>query len=137
MILVRFETMENIIATRMSLLSGVRQRAQRAQIGDKPTPFTASLASLERQCLVRVSAAARDAGALQTALNAVVRAQHLEGSGSEKSSAVGQEFAHVLWAKGEHKLAIEFMREIVSALPVDVHSEVVQLEQAVLRSRLV
>lgn len=75
-----FETMENIFATRMSLLSAVRQRTQRAQIGDRPTPFTSALAALEKQCLIRVSAAARDAGALQIALNAVVRAQRLDAS---------------------------------------------------------
>lgn len=130
-----FETMENLVATRMSLLSAVRQRAQRAQIGDRPTPFTAGIAALEKQCLVRVSAAARDAGALQIALNAIVRAQRLDVS--EKSPSVAQEFANVLWVKGEHKLAIEFLREIVGALPANADGEAAWLEQAVLRSRLV
>lgn len=127
--------MEHIVATRMSLLAAVRQRAQRAQIGDRPTSFTSSVAALEKQCLVSVSAAARDAGALQIALNAVVRAQRLDGS--EKSSSVAQEFANVLWAKGEHKLAIEFLREIVGALPTTTDGDIALLQQVVLRSRLV
>ncbi|VDB84870.1 unnamed protein product [Peniophora sp. CBMAI 1063] len=129
-----FETTEHLFATRMSLLSAVRQRAQRAQIGDRPTPFTATLAAFEKQCLVRVSSAARDAGALQVALNSVVRAQRLDAS--EKSPTIAQEFANVLWAKGEHKLAIEFLRKIVKELPTETDGDTVLLEQYVLRSRL-
>ena len=130
----RFEALENLVATRMSLLSAVRQRAKRAQIGDRPTPFIAALATLERRCLVRLSTAARDAGALQIAVNAIVRAQRLN---TEEDSSVAQEFANVLWAKGEHKLAIECLREIVDRLSAKTNDEAALLDSVVLRSRLV
>ena len=57
---------------------------------------------IEKQCLIRISEAARESHNLQVALNSAIRAQKLERS---PSALVSQEFASVLWVQGEHKVA--------------------------------
>jgi ataxia telangiectasia mutated family protein len=103
--------LENIMATRISLIRSVRQKEERQQIGILLTPFAQSLIEVEKKCLVRLSEAARDAHQIQIALNSVVRAQRLESS---PSFEVSQEFASVLWIQKEEKLAVQFLKELIA-----------------------
>jgi len=75
------------------------------------TPFNISLLELEKRCLVRLSVAARKSNKLQVALNSIVKARRLEGISTHE---VSQEFAHVLWLQNEQKLAVQFMKDLLS-----------------------
>jgi hypothetical protein len=78
--------------------------------------FSQALLELEKNCFVQLASAAKNAGQIQMALNAIIRAQHLESSAS---FAVSQEFAKVLWAQGERKLATEYLKEVVTRNGLD------------------
>jgi ataxia telangiectasia mutated family protein len=99
------------MATRISLIRSVRQKEQREQIGTLLAPFARDLIEVEKKCLVRLSAAAREANQQQIALNAIVRAQGLEDI---PSFEVSQEFARVLWLQKEQKLAVQFLKDLIS-----------------------
>jgi ataxia telangiectasia mutated family protein len=99
------------MATRISLIRSVRQKEQREQIGTLLAPFARDLIEVEKKCLVRLSAAAREANQQQIALNAIVRAQGLE---EIPSFEVSQEFARVLWLQKEQKLAVQFLKDLIS-----------------------
>ncbi|KAF8630142.1 hypothetical protein AX15_003095 [Amanita polypyramis BW_CC] len=105
-----FENLQSIMAARLSLIRSVRRKEERLQIGNMVTPFVDSLIAIEKQCLVRLSEAARNDGQVQIALNAVVRAQSLE---KEASFDVSREFANVLWFQKEEKPATEFLRSLL------------------------
>jgi ataxia telangiectasia mutated family protein len=124
------------MATRISLLRSTRQKEQRQQIGTAATPFISGLMDIEKQCLSRISKAARESHNSQIALNSVIRAQKLERS---PSALVSQEFANVLWGQKEHKVAVQFLKDLVSLHFPDITSETAQdpTEKALLLARLV
>jgi len=123
------------MATRISLLRSVRQKEQRQQIGDMVSPLVSTLIEMEKQCLIRISEAARESQNIQVALNSVVRAQKLE---QNPSSTVSQEFASVLWLQKEHKLAVQFMKDLIERYYRDVKKDTAgTTKKALLLSRLV
>ena len=126
--------LEGIMATRLALLRSTRQKEQRHLIGSMETPFVSSLLEIEKRCLVRLSEAARDSQNIQVALNSVVRAQQME---TTPSVAVSREFAHVLWLQKEHKLAVQFLKDILvrQFSKVDTSKEIA--EKALLLALLV
>lgn len=99
------------MATRITLIRSARQREEREQIGNMIAPFSMGLISIEKRCLVRLSQAARDYNYLQVALNSIVRAQKLEQAASFD---VSQEFASVLWSQKEQKLAVQFLKDLIT-----------------------
>jgi ataxia telangiectasia mutated family protein len=107
----RFTDLEQILATRISLVRSVRQKEERKQIGSFVTPFVRGLVGLEKNCLVRLSIAARKSNQLQVALNSIVKAQQLE---KNVSFEVAREFANVLWLQKEQKLAVQYLKELVN-----------------------
>jgi hypothetical protein len=119
----RFSDLESIMATRISLIRSVRQKEQRGQIGTLMAPFARGLIEVEKQCLIRLSAAARDSNQMQIALNSIVRAQGLECS---PTFEVSQEFASVLWLQREQKLAVQFLKDLVGR---DSHAALSDLTQ--------
>jgi serine-protein kinase ATM len=124
------------VATRISLLRSARQKEQRQQIGTAPTPLISNLMDIEKRCLTRISEAARESHNLQVALNSVIRAQKLERS---PSALVSQEFANVLWAQKEHKVAVQFLKDLIRLHFPDIKSESAQdhIQKALLLARLV
>lgn len=124
------------MATRISLLRSTRQKEQRQQIGTAATLFISGLMDIEKQCLSRISEAARESHNSQIALNSVIRAQKLERS---PSALVSQEFANVLWGQKEHKVAVQFLKDLVSLHFPDIKSETAQdpTQKALLLARLV
>jgi serine-protein kinase ATM len=127
----RFSNTESIFATRISLLRSVRQREERRQIGELQSEFTRFLLDMERQCLLRISEAARDAGQNQIALNSVIRAKHLDGV---HRIDVSSEFANVLWKHNEEKRAVQMLK----ALRDESHPTVVKKDKlAEINARLV
>jgi len=131
-----FPALENIVATRISLLRSARQMEQRQQIGNAVTPFISGLMDIEKQCLARISEAARESHNLQIALNSVIRAQKLERS---PTASVSQEFANVLWDQGEHKVAVQFLKDLIRPHFQDIKLETTRdhTEKALLLARLV
>jgi ataxia telangiectasia mutated family protein len=131
-----FPALENIVATRISLLRSARQQEQRQQIGTALTPFISGLMDIEKQCLTRISEAARESHNLQIALNSVIRAQKLERS---PTAFVSQEFANVLWDQGEHKVAVQFLKDLILPHFPDIKSETTldHAQKASLLARLV
>jgi ataxia telangiectasia mutated family protein len=131
-----FPALENIVATRISLLRSARQKEQRQQIGTALTPFISGLMDIEKQSLTRISEAARESHNLQIALNSVIRAQKLERS---PTAFVSQEFANVLWDQGEHKVAVQFMKDLIQPHVLGIKSETTQdqIQNASLLARLV
>jgi ataxia telangiectasia mutated family protein len=124
------------VATRISLLRSARQKEQRQQIGPALTPFISGLVDIEKQCLTRISEAARESHNLQIALNSVIRAQKLERS---PTAFVSQEFAKVLWDQGEHKVAVQFLKDLIGPHLPDIKSETTRdhAQKASLLARLV
>ena len=98
------------MATRISLIRAVRQKEERDQIGNIVSPFAQSMRHIETRCLLRLSEAARAAGQVQIALNAVVRSERLE---APATFDVSQEFASVLWLQREQKLAVQYLKELL------------------------
>ena len=131
-----FPALENIMATRISLLRSARHKEQRQQIGTTLTPFISGLMNIEKQCLTRISEAARGSHNLQIALNSVIRAQKLENS---PTALVSQEFANVLWDQREHKVAVQFLKDLIPLHFPDVKSETPRdhTQKALLLARLV
>ncbi|KAG1876416.1 hypothetical protein DFJ58DRAFT_754177 [Suillus subalutaceus] len=105
-----FTDLEQILATRISLVRSVRQKEERKQIGSLTTPFVRGILDIEKRCLVRLSIAARKSNQLQVALNSIVKAQRLERNASFE---VAREFANVLWLQKEQKLAVQYLKDLV------------------------
>ncbi len=124
------------MATRISLLRSARQKEQRQQIGTTLTPFISGLMDIEKRCLTRISEAARQSHNLQIALNSVIRAQKLERS---PTASVSQEFAKVLWDQKEHKVAVQFLKDLIRLHFPDIKSEMPRdrAQKALLLARLV
>ncbi|KAG6909024.1 hypothetical protein DXG01_002297 [Tephrocybe rancida] len=100
-----FPILENILATRVSLVRSVRRKEQR--VGSGPlSPFHQRLIDIETQCLVQLSEAARAVNEVQVALNSIVRAV-----GLDKLPSLGafEGFASVLWSQKEEKTAVEYL----------------------------
>lgn len=99
------------MSVRISLIRSVRQREERQQIGNLTSPFVSDLLKLETQCLLSLAEAARESDQTQIALNSVLRAQRLEdGVASFETS---QEYANVLWAMKEEKIAVNFLEDLI------------------------
>ncbi|KAG1770724.1 hypothetical protein EDD22DRAFT_769941 [Suillus occidentalis] len=107
-----FTDLEQILATRISLVRSVRQKEERRQIGSLATPFVRGILDVEKRCLVRLSIAARKSNQLQVALNSIVKAQRLERNASFE---VAREFANVLWLQKEQKLAVQYLKDLVNS----------------------
>jgi ataxia telangiectasia mutated family protein len=121
----------------MSLIRSVRQKEQREQIGALMAPFAQELLEVEKHCLIRLSAAARESNQMQIALNSIVRAQGLEHI---PTFEVSQEFASVLWLQREQKLAVQFLKDLVESGGCTVSSELTpksKANKATLLARLV
>ncbi|KAG6890108.1 hypothetical protein C0995_012059 [Termitomyces sp. Mi166 len=101
-----FPILENILATRISLVRSVRLKEERQRIGALVTPFNQSLVDVETRCLVRLSQAARATNESQVALNSIIRAIGLQ---KPPSFDVFEEFANVLWCQKEEKIAVEYL----------------------------
>ncbi|KAG2132781.1 hypothetical protein DEU56DRAFT_812008 [Suillus clintonianus] len=108
---IEFTDLEQILATRISLVRSVRQKEERKQIGSFATPLVRGILDLEKRCLVRLSIAARKSNQLQVALNSIVKAQRLERNASFE---VAREFANVLWLQKEQKLAVQYLKDLVN-----------------------
>lgn len=135
--MVSFSHLENIMATRISLLRSVRRNEERQQIGTLSTPFTQGLMDIEKGCLLRLSEAARDVNQIQIALNSVIRAQRLEKS---SSFAVTQEFSNVLWRQKEEQVAVQLLERLVQHFPdsrSSTNATIEPAQKAVLLARLV
>jgi ataxia telangiectasia mutated family protein len=92
---------------------------------------------IEKQCLTRISEGARESHNLQIALNSVIRAQKLERS---PTASVSQEFANVLWDQREHKVAVQFLKDLIRLhFPDNIKSEIPRdhTQKALLLARLV
>lgn len=85
----------------------MHEREQREQIGTMQSDLSMSLLKLEKNCLIRLSEAAREANQAQVALNSIIRALRLQGG---LDTSVTQEYANVLWLKKEQKYAVEFLK---------------------------
>ncbi|KAG1739997.1 hypothetical protein EDB19DRAFT_1709685 [Suillus lakei] len=96
-----FTDLEQILATRISLVRSVRQKEERKQIGSLATPFVRGILDIEKRCLVRLSIAARKSNQLQ----------RLERNASFE---VAREFANVLWLQKEQKLAVQYLKDLVN-----------------------
>ncbi|KAH9479387.1 Serine/threonine-protein kinase TEL1 [Psilocybe cubensis] len=105
-----FADLEQIMATRISLVRSVRKKEERRQIGTLISPSVRSLRDVEKRCLIRLSEAARSSGKIQIALNSIVKAQKLD---SMPTSNVSAEFAHVLWVHKEEKMAVQYLKNVV------------------------
>ncbi|KAF8892281.1 hypothetical protein BD779DRAFT_1512002 [Infundibulicybe gibba] len=128
-----FPDLENIMATRVSLIRSVRRKEQRQQIGNLATPFIKSLTAMEKSCLVRLSEAARDSHQFQVALNSIIRAQKLDKLASFE---VSQEFASVLWLQKEEKLAVQFLSSLLLGPQDPTCDNIDALTKALLLARL-
>ncbi|KAJ7612476.1 hypothetical protein DFH06DRAFT_1274623 [Mycena polygramma] len=104
-----FSDFENVMATRISLVRSVRRKEERQQIGTLMSPFATCLLNVEKQCLINLSKAAREAQQFQIALNSVIHAQRLERS---PTFEVSVEFASVLRLHSEEALAIQFLKDL-------------------------
>lgn len=77
-------------------------------ITDEPTHSQLALAAAERQHLLDLARLSRTRMHLQTALNAVLRAQQTH-EGDARNWHVDFEMAKIIWSKGHHGTAIEML----------------------------
>lgn len=99
------------MATRISLLHSAQARQLHNQIGNVRTPLLEALIKTEKLCLLYIAQSAREASISQTALKCVTSARHLEADTPTFDTL--NEFAHVLWAHQEEKLAIETVDQLL------------------------
>jgi len=118
----------------MSLLRSTKLREQREQLGDIESPLVSGLKRLEQRCLVRLSEAARLSEHHQMALNASIYAQRLEHT---PTFEVSQEFANVLWLQKEHKLAVDYLKGLISGTAQLPQTDEEATRRALIFSRLV
>lgn len=71
---------------------------------------------LESECQLRMSQLARKEGNLQAAVNAITAVRNLEQGVGSLSDPAQDEFSQVLWAQGEHSLAINHVGSILTPL---------------------
>lgn len=71
---------------------------------------------MESQCQLRMSQLARKEGNLQAAVNAITAVRHLEQGVGSLSETAQDELSQVLWAQGEHSLAINHVGSILTPL---------------------
>lgn len=104
---------EAIQSVRRSILRAERRKAQIDQIGDMMDSSTADGVTLESRLLLETSKMARKHDQAQTAMNAITVAERLSGqlSNARLHSEVTTELASVLWAQGEHAIAIQALEE--------------------------
>ncbi|GAA6010816.1 hypothetical protein JCM10207_005857 [Rhodosporidiobolus poonsookiae] len=111
-----FQQAERVLSSRISVLRGIRTREHVEQVGEA---FASELyndaTTAERACLVELSRVARRSNQLQAAFNAVTLAHTLVEDG--KGFDVDEELANVLWAQGEHTIAIKLLGEVLKQSP--------------------
>lgn len=107
----RFDQAEHILSTRISRLRSLRRQERLEGVGEAfNSPLYPVVRDQERACLLQLSLAARKAGRLQIALNAVTNANTLVED--TQTTDVDRELAHVLWQQGEHITAITLLGEV-------------------------
>ncbi|QRV74291.1 phosphatidylinositol 3- and 4-kinase [Ceratobasidium sp. AG-Ba] len=106
-----FDDYESLVATRLSLLRAGIHKNRALQIGNLDSDSTKVLLETEQDLLIRLSEAARGAQKSQIALNSITRASN---SAVQNESIYAQEFASVMWAQNEQKMAIEFLKQFLA-----------------------
>lgn len=109
--LTRYVDIEPLMAVRISLIHSTQHRHRQAT--DMTSLFQAGLADIKRSCLLHVAQAAREASLPQIALKSITAAQSL-ALPSNNHVELSQEFAHVLWAYNEEKMAVEYLEKLIS-----------------------
>jgi hypothetical protein len=125
----RYDVLERISAVRRSLLQVVTEQKQGEVVQDKIRRTAAREAELKLR--IKTSQAARQSGNVQAAVNIIIPFSNL--TNEEMGGTILQakeEFAQVLWAKGEKALALNIMKE-VQALQKKLPESAVQLCQIV------
>lgn len=101
--------------------------------GDLMSAQAEGLVDLEISCQLRLSHLARKELDLQAAVNAVMAVRQLEGPTPSEHAA--DEFGQVLWAKGEHGLAIQHTQTLYSGIQASAKSAN-QARSAILLGRI-
>lgn len=127
-----FADAEKIFATRRSLLTAARERESQNLFGDLGSPRIDFLISLEARCLLRLGEVARSEGNTQASINALCALKKLNNGLSDD---VQEEFGQVLWAQGEHILAIRHLEGRVKVLKASKDKS--GSKMAILLSRMV
>ncbi|WAQ91132.1 hypothetical protein PtA15_14A12 [Puccinia triticina] len=123
----QYNVLERVSAVRRSLLQIVIEQKQSEVAQDKARRTAAREAELKLR--IRTSQAARHSGNVQAAVNIIVPSSNL--TDKELGDTILQakeEFARVLWAKGEQALALNIMKE-VQAVQKKLPDSAVQLCQ--------
>lgn len=123
----QYETLERISAVRRSLLQAVTGHQRVGIAEDRARSKAAQEADLKLR--IKTSQAARHSGNFQAAVNIIIPFSKL--TDEEMGNTVLQakeEFAQVLWAKGERALALNIMKE-VQVLQKNLPESAVQLCQ--------
>ncbi|GAA5987268.1 hypothetical protein JCM10908_001886 [Rhodotorula pacifica] len=111
-----FRDAEKILATRNSLLRGIRAREKVEQVGDEFVSELYKVATeAQKACLIELSRLGRRRGHLQESLNAITVAREVVET--EQDPEIDEELAQVLWAQGEHKTAITLLTKVHEASP--------------------
>jgi ataxia telangiectasia mutated family protein len=111
--LISFHMYDRLASTRLTLLEAHRTTERRNQISDEPSDLEVVIAKSEREHLLALSSHARSAKNLQKAVNSVIRASNLE---DPTSYAVRFELACVMWAQGEHTVAVDALHRIAKEI---------------------
>jgi ataxia telangiectasia mutated family protein len=107
-----------IVAIRKSLLSAANSRAKEpAALGNMLSERSRCLNSLTVACELSICALARKSLRAPEAINAITDARRAASELDDiTQQGVAEEFAQVLWMKGEHALAIDQLQRIQSQL---------------------
>lgn len=122
-----FDVLERISAIRRSLLQTVNEQMTSKTTSDEIQRRTQAARKAELKLRIETSRAARHAGQLHVAVNVITPFADLtEKEMGSLALNAQEEFAEVLWAKGEHGLALNTMKA-VQALQKNLPESAVQL----------
>lgn len=116
----KFDNVEQLSATRLSVIQSARARESKNLMGDLMSVQSEGLANLEIACQLRLSQLSRKDDNLQAAVNAMVAVRQLEGMVPQLPHSQ-DEFGEILWAQGEHSLAIQYVEGIMKTLDPKRH----------------
>lgn len=106
----RYKASETILRVRAVLINRLRAEEARKSLSDEPSALDVQAKEAERMTLLTLSALARSTNHSQTALNAVLRCQHVA---RDRDPDLALATASVLWLQTESVAAIETLRQFL------------------------
>lgn len=109
----RYAILERVSAVRRKLLEAEMNMQARNTMSDQMSPIFCQAQQVEQELRIKTSQAARISGNIQSALNIIASFKISKDENmKEVTLHAKEEFAEVLWVKGEQSLALGTLKEV-------------------------